>query len=140
VVSPESIPGLINLFAELDLGTVSIRITHQLGDRPPVVVQDAKIIHRPSVLIHTGAKNFDSLRVVELPVQVKGYCASKPVEISIINVGDALVPSTSANRLPSNRPQKVSFEELNRLMVAITRDAESTAASRISGTSVSSAR
>ena len=53
---------------ELDLGAMSICVSHKLGDRAPVVVQDAKIVHHSSVIIHTGAKNFDSFGVIELAI------------------------------------------------------------------------
>jgi hypothetical protein len=57
------------------------------------------------VLIHTGAKNFNSLRVVELAIQVNGgYGAGEPLEVSFFDVGDALVSPKPANGLTSNRP------------------------------------
>ena len=83
---------------------MSIAISHQLGNRCPVVVQTAKIVHHPSVLVHTGAKTFDSLGIIDLAVQVDGYGAGEPIEIGIVHVGDALVLSKPANGLPSNRP------------------------------------
>ena len=35
------------------------------------MLQNAQVVHRPSVLIHTGTKNFDSPGVIESAIQVK---------------------------------------------------------------------
>src|ERR1700722_8985272 len=70
VVSPKSIQGFINLLAELHLSAMRIGISHQPSDRSPVVVQETKVVHRSSMLIHTSAKNFDSFGIIEAAVQV----------------------------------------------------------------------
>jgi len=116
---PEIESKALSSFCETgSLGTVSIRISHQRGDKPPVVIQNAKIVHNPSVLIHTGANNFDSLGVIELAVQVKGYRASEAVSRSaIVNVGDTRGFFEAGESTSREQPtlKKVSFEELNRL-------------------------
>ena len=84
---------------------MGIPVSHQDGDRSPVMVQNAQVIHHASVLIHTGAKNLDSPGVIELAVQVKGrYGDGEPIEVGIFDVVDALVFSESANGLTSNLP------------------------------------
>ena len=80
IIGNSSAP-FINLLAELDLGAMSILISRQLGDSSPVVFQNAKIVHHPTLLIHTGAKNFYSLDVIELAVQLNGYWAGEPLDI-----------------------------------------------------------
>jgi hypothetical protein len=117
VVGPESTQGFINLLAELDLGAMGIAISRQPGYGSPVVTQHAKIVHRPSALVHAGAKNFDSPGVIELAIQVNGYRADQTLKIGAVHVGNALVSTKPVNRFPSNRPQEISFEVLNRLVV-----------------------
>ena len=36
------------------------------------MLQNAQVVHRPSVLIHTGTKNFDSFGVIKSAIQVDG--------------------------------------------------------------------
>src|SRR5947208_5609016 len=118
VVSPESVQRLIHLLPELHLCTMSVRISREPGDGPPIVTQNTQVVHRPPVFIHTSAKDFDALSFIEFAVQVMGHSAGESLEIRMVHIRDALASSKSANRLPSDRPEEISFEELNGLAVA----------------------
>jgi hypothetical protein len=89
---------------ELNLGGVSIRIPCEPSDPSPFEIQNSKIVHGPPLLVHTSAKNFNALRVIELPFQVRGYRAGKSFKIGYIHILDPLIPSEAANGLPSDRP------------------------------------
>jgi len=93
VIGPESLQGLIDLFAELHLSAMSIRISREPGDRSPIEIQNAKIVHRPSVLIHTSAKDFPSPSVIELSIKVREDWAGESIDIRSVHILDALVSS-----------------------------------------------
>src|SRR5580658_10225607 len=117
-MSPKSLHGFVNFLTELHLSTMGIGVSRKLGDSSPRVIRNTKIVHRPSDIVQTGAKEFELFGVIELAIQVRGYRARKPLKIRTIHIFNALISSKAAERLPHDGFQKISFEELDRLTAA----------------------
>jgi hypothetical protein len=76
---------------------MTVRISGEPGDPSPIEAKNAKVVHRPSLFVQASAKGFNSCRVIELPLQVRGCRACKSFEIRLIHIRDSSISSAAAD-------------------------------------------